>query len=97
MPWDSQDEWGFLSPHPSPCQDSFLAFLWDYKEVAYSGTTKKTEEGQGPKLWKLGKVSKKGEEKFILHQNFKRHWPVQQQIPFCPWWIGSVLFNSVAD
>ena len=30
VPWDSQGEWGLLSPHPSPCQVSSLAFLGDY-------------------------------------------------------------------
>jgi len=97
VPWDGQHGGVSSPPHPSSCQVSSFALLWDYKEATYSGTTEEAEDSQSPKLWELGEVSKKGEEKFILLQNLTRHMPTQQQTPFCPRWIGSALFNSVVD
>lgn len=68
----------------SPCHASSLAHLWDYKEAAYSGTTKEAEDGQGSKLWELGEVSKKGKRNVFNIRTSQGIVPHNSKPPFAP-------------
>lgn len=68
VPWDNQDEWGLLCPHPSLCHGS-PSSLWGLHKAAKSSATTERQgaamllRGKDP-FWELQEDDKKGEEYF---------------------------------